>query len=215
MLAPALLLAAALAGAPARPRVAAPAPAPVPAPASAAADAAAARDEATYLLGTALAGEPRIEAVQRAAEARAAPGRDEARGWGRRARLAALLPRVTAEYRHDERSYRVVGLSSGAEVDYLRSMPGDTFAVRLGWELDRLVFARGELEAASAAERAEARRREACDRATRLYYQRLRLRLALAAAPPAEARVRAEQELELDAVTAELDALTGLYGSAP
>ncbi|WP_176062464.1 hypothetical protein [Anaeromyxobacter diazotrophicus] len=174
--------------------------------------AAAAREDAARLLGLALAGEPRVEAVQRAAEARAAPGRAEADGWGRRARLAGLVPRLTAEYRHDERSYRVVGLSAGAEVDYLRSMPGDSLSVRLGWELENLVFARGELEAAAAAERAEAKRRAASDRATRLYYQRLRLRLALLAAPPREGRARAEQELELDAVTAELDGLTGLYG---
>lgn len=171
-----------------------------------------ARDEAARLLGLALAGEPRVEAVQRAAEARAAPGRAEADGWRRRARLAGLVPRVTAEYRHDERTYHVLGLSSGAEVDYMRSMPGDSFSVRLGWDLENLIFARGELEAASAAERAEAKRRAASEYATRLYYERLRLRLALIAAPPAQGRARAEEELELDAVTAELDALTGLYG---
>ncbi len=172
----------------------------------------AARDEATRLLGLALAGEPRVEAVQRAAEARAAPGRAEADGWRGRARLAGLVPRVTAEYRHDERTYHVIGLSSGSEVDYVRSMPGDSVSVRLGWNLENLVFARGELDAASAAERAASARRAAAERATRLYYERLRLRLALLAAPPGQGRARAEQELELDEVTAELDALTGLYG---
>jgi hypothetical protein len=174
----------------------------------------AARVEAARLLGLAVAGEPRIEVVQRAAEERAAPGRDEAAGWRRRARLAGLVPRVTTEYRHDERAYHVVGLSSGAEVDYMRSMPGDSVSVRLSWELENLVFARGELDAAGAAERAEAKRRAAAERASRLYYQRLRLRLALLSAPPPEGRARAEQELELEAVTAELDGLTGLYGEA-
>ncbi|HYS79337.1 MAG TPA: hypothetical protein VEM76_01435 [Anaeromyxobacteraceae bacterium] len=174
--------------------------------------AAAARVEAARLLGLALAGEPPIERVQRAAEARAAPTRADAAGWGRRARLAALVPRVTAEYRHDERSYRVLGVSSGAEVDYLRSTPGDSVSVRLGWNLEGLVFGRGELDAAAAAERAEGKRSAAAERATRLYYQRVRLRLALAASPPTTGRSRAEQELELEAVTAELDALTALYG---
>jgi hypothetical protein len=203
MLIPKLLLAAALASPPMPP------PRPAAQPRS---DEAEARVEAARLLGMALAGEPRIEAVQRAAEARAAPGRDEAEGWRRRARLAALAPRLVAEYRHDERSYRVLGLASGSEVDYVRSTPGDTVSVRLDFDLSSLVFGRHELEAAAAAQRAEARRHAAAERATRLYHERLRLRVALAASPPATARARAELEIELEAVTAQLDALTGLYG---
>ncbi len=170
------------------------------------------RDEAARLLGLVLTGEPRIEAVQRAADARAAPGRDEAEGWRRRARLAALVPKLVAEFRHDERSYHAVGVSSGSEVDYLRSTPGDTVSVRLAFDLEGLVFGRHELEAVASAERAEALRRSAVERATRLYYQRLRLRLSRAASPPATGRARADLEIELDAVTADLDALTGLYG---
>ncbi len=167
--------------------------------------------EAARLLGRALRGEPRIEAVQRAAGARAAPGREEAESWRRRARLAALVPRLGAEYRHDERVYRAVGLASGSEVDYVRSTPGDAVRVRLDWKLDELVFSRAELEAAGAAERAAGSRRAAVERATRLYYERLRLRVELAASAPAGARERAELELKLEGVTAELDALTGLY----
>jgi hypothetical protein len=174
------------------------------------------RDEAARLLGLVLAGEPRIEAVQRAAAARAAPGRDDAEGWRRRSRLAALVPRLVAEYRHDERSLHVVGVTSGSEVDYLRTSPGDTVSVRLGFDLDGLVFGKQELAAVAAAQRAEGHRRAAVDRATRLYHERLRLRLSLLASPPASARDRVALEIDLEAVTAELDALTGLYGeSAP
>ena len=167
------------------------------------------------LLGVVLAGEPRIEAVQRAAEARAAPSRDDAEGWRRRARLAALVPKVSAEYRHDERTLHMVGVSSGSEVDYLRTNPGDTISVRLGFDLDGLVFGRQELAAVAAAERADTRRRAAVERANRLYYERLRFRLSLAASPPSSARERAALEIDIEAVTAELDALTGLYGGAP
>jgi hypothetical protein len=174
------------------------------------------RDEAARLLRLALAGEPRIETVQRAAQARAAPAREEAEGWRRRSRLAALAPRVVAEYRHDERSLHVVGVTSGSEVDYLRTSPGDTVSVRLAFDLDGLVFGRQELAAVAAAQRAEGHRRTAVDRATRLYYERLRLRLSLAANPPSSPRERAALEIDLEAVTAELDALTGLYAeSAP
>ena len=175
-----------------------------------------ARDEVARLLRLVLAGEPRIEAVQRAADARAAPSREDADGWRRRSRLSALVPRLTAEYRHDERSLHVVGVTSGSEVDYLRTSPGDTVSVRLGFDLDGLVFGKQELAAVAAAQRAESRRRAAVERATRLYYERLRLRLALAAGAPASPRERAAQEIDLEAVTADLDALTGLYGeSAP
>lgn len=172
------------------------------------------REEAVRLLRLVLAGEPRIEAVQRAAEARAAPSRDDADGWQRRARLAALVPRLTAEYRHDERSLRVVGISSGSETDYLRTSPGDAVSVRLALDLDGLVFGKQELAAVAAAQRAESERRAAVDRATKLYHERLRLRLTLAASPPASPRERAGLEIDLEAVTAQLEALTGLYGES-
>lgn len=176
-----------------------------------------ARDDAARLLARVLAGEPRVEAVQRAAGSRAAPSREEAESWRRRSRLEALVPRLSADYRHDERNYHVVGLSSGSEVDYLRSTPGDVVSVGLTWDLAGLVLGRRELEAVAASERAAGLRRAAVERATQLYFRRLELRLGLVAAPPESGRARAEAELALEQVTAELDALTGLYhaGSAP
>jgi hypothetical protein len=166
---------------------------------------------AARLVALALRGEPRIEAVQRAAAARAAPSRGDAEGWRHRARLAPLVPRIAAEYRHDVRVYRALGVTSSSEVDYVRETPGDAVEVRLSWDLEELVFSRAELEAAAAAERAEEKRRAAVERATRLYYERLRLRVELAESPPAAARERAEIVLKLEGVTAELGALTGLY----
>lgn len=171
----------------------------------------AARDEAARLLRTAVAGEPDIDAVQSAAEARAAPSREDGESWRTRARLAGMLPKVVAEYRHDDRMLRVAGVSSGQEVDYLRTNPGDSITVRLGWSLDGFVFGRLELAAAAAAEQAAAKRASAAERATKLYFERLRLRLALTASPPPAPRARAEVELELASITAQLHALTGLY----
>jgi hypothetical protein len=182
------------------------------APSSASAEAsAAARAEAARLLALAVAGEPGIDAVQRAAEARATVSADEGRSWRSRARVAAMLPRLAAEYRHDERSLYASGVSSGQELDYLRVMPGDSVSVRLEWALEGLAFGRHELDAAAAAAQAAVRRAEAVQSASRLYHERLRLRVALAAAPPASGRARAEAEIELAAVTAQLHALTGLY----
>jgi len=81
----------------------------------------------------------------------------------------------------------MVGLSSGSEVDYLRSSPGDAVSFRLLFDLDGLVFGRQELAVVAAAERADTRRRAAVERATRLYYERLRSRLSLLASPPTSA----------------------------
>jgi hypothetical protein len=181
-----------------------------PAPRAAAAWTLSPSDDAERLLAFALRGEPSIEDVQRAAAARAAPSQADADGWRRRSRLAPLVPRLTAEYRRDSRSYRVAGVTSSAEVDYIRDMPGETVLLRLTWDLDGLVFGRAELDAVDAAERASSRRRAAVDRATHLYFERLRLRLELLTAPPSSGLERARRELELEALTAELRALTGL-----
>ncbi len=172
------------------------------------ADADAAGKAAANALAALAAGEPSIAAVQAAAVReveRAAP----AAGLARRARLAALLPRLTAEYRHDERSYRVVGLQGSGEVDYLRLAPGTAVAFRATWDLGALVAARAEISAlGDAAERAR-RRSEVVKRATTLYFDRRRALVALLLDPPQEPRARAEAELEIDRMTAELDALTG------
>ncbi|MFL5264153.1 MAG: hypothetical protein ACJ79R_20015 [Anaeromyxobacteraceae bacterium] len=180
-------------------------PAPPPAASLPAPDA----DDAVRLLSAAVRGEPSTEEIQRAAAARATLPRAVSESWRRRARLAPLIPRVSAEYRHDERSYRVVGVTSTSEVDYLRQQPGDTVGVRVAWNLDGLVFGRAELDAVAAAQRADDRRAAAVRRATELQFERLRRRLELVAAAPT-GLARARLELDLEELTAELRALTGL-----
>ncbi len=169
--------------------------------------------EALRALGITSAGEPGIAEVQEAAARLVERDGPSIEGFPGRSRLAALLPRLTAEYRHDERSYRVVGLQGSGEVDYLRLAPGNTFLVRATWDLGTLVAAKGELAAFSAAA-ARARRREAAvRRATTAFFDRRRALLALLVDPPATALARAEAELAVDRLTAELDALTGgLFG---
>ncbi|HEX9306152.1 MAG TPA: hypothetical protein VF894_01600 [Anaeromyxobacter sp.] len=197
-----LLLAAVLA--------ASPSTAAVPPRTDAAAEAlrAAERDALRALASVAL-GEPGILEVQDAAARVAERAVVAAGGFARRARLAALLPRVTAEYQRDERSYRVVGLQAAGEVDYRRLAPDSALVFRATWELGELVAAPGELAAASAdAERAR-RRAEAVKRATALFYERRRARLSLLLEPSDEPLARAEEELAVDRLGAELDALTG------
>jgi hypothetical protein len=165
--------------------------------------------EALRALAQASAGDPDVVQVRLAAGREADGAAAPAKGWERRARLAALLPRLTAEWRHDEEAYRVVGLQASGEVDYQRLSPGTSFAVRATWELGALVAAREELAAASVAAARAQRRDRAVARAVALFHERRRARVALLLAPPAAPLARAEAELAVDRMTAELDALTG------
>jgi hypothetical protein len=164
--------------------------------------------EAFRALAAVSAGEPGIADVQEAA-AREAERDGPSIGFPLRSRLSALLPRLTAEYRHDEQSNRVVGLQGSGEVDYVRLTPGNAFVVRATWDLGTLVAARGELAAATAAAERARRRAEAVRRATAAFFDRRKARLALLLEPPQGALARAEAELAVDRLTAELDALTG------
>jgi hypothetical protein len=192
-----LLLAALLSAAPVRPAAALD-----PDPLRAAADA--------YRAVSALAaGEPAIAEVQAAAARRAGAAGASAAAFAGRARLAALLPRISAEVRRDERSQRIVGLQGAGEVDYLRLSPGTVLAVRATWELGDLLAPRGELASAAVAAARDRRQEEAVRRATAIFYERRELRLELWLAPPDDALARARAELEVERLGAELDALTG------
>jgi len=167
---------------------------------------------AAQLLARLADGEPDVEEVQRAAAAGARADPEELEGWRRRAGRAAWLPKLSAEVRRDDRTWRVVGLTGSGEVDYQRAAPGIEAAVRAVWELDALVFAAGEIRAAEAAARLLRRREDLVARATRLYFERQRLRAALFLSPPEDVAERADRELALEEITAELDALTaGLF----
>jgi hypothetical protein len=157
-------------------------------------------------------GDPPIAEVQAAAARRADPlaGAEELRARGR---IAALLPRISAELRWDDRTYRVAGLQASGEVDYVRDAPGWSAAVTATWELGAVALPAPErIDAAGLLARAR-RRDEAVRSATSLYFERRRLRLSLALDPPANALDRAAAELEVARLGAELDALTGgLFG---
>jgi hypothetical protein len=169
----------------------------------------AAERDAVRALAIVAAGEPPIGEVQDAAARTSDRQVPEAEGFSWRARAAALLPRLTAEVRRDERSYRVVGLQSAGEVDYRHLSPGSAVLLRATWELGDLVAARGELAAAAASEARARRRAEAVRRATAIFYERRRAQLELLLAPPEAALARAQAELQVERLAAELDALTG------
>lgn len=158
-------------------------------------------------LASAARGDPDVSEVQ-AAAARCADPAAVDRAAVARAKSAALLPRVTAEVRFDDRSYRVVGHQGSGDVDYAREAPGWYASLRATWDLAALAAPPVErLTAKGLLERA--RRRDAALRsATTLYYERRRLRLALELEPPVDPAERAAATLEIERLGAELDALT-------
>jgi hypothetical protein len=187
------------------------------APASQAPDPAAVEAQAARALAAVTAGEPGVEVLQEAAAREAERAAPTPGAYARRARLAGFLPRLTAEYRHEQASNRIVGYQGSGEVDYLRLAPSDTVLLRATWELGALVAAPGELSAAANAQAQAKRRAEAVARVTELFFERRRLRAALLVAPPADAAARVKAELEVDRLGAEINALTGARaaGTAP
>jgi hypothetical protein len=152
-------------------------------------------------------GDPAIGDVQSAA-ARCSDPLGPERGAVARAKSAALLPKVTAEVRFDDRSYRIVGHQASGEVDYSRLAPGWTAAVRATWDLGGLVAPQsGRLTARGLLESAQ-RRDQAVKGATAAFFERRRRRLALEMEPPSDPAARAREELEVERLGAELDALT-------
>jgi len=165
--------------------------------------------QAARALAIISAGEPDVESLQRAAAREADRTAAATASYPGRARVAALLPRFTAEYRHDQADNRVVGLQGSGEVDYSRLTPSDAFLVRATWELPWLLASPGELAAAAQAEAHARRRSEAVERVTRLFFERRRLRVALLLSPPLDPLAHAQLELEIAQAGAEIDALTG------
>ena len=162
------------------------------------------------LLARLAATEPDIAELQSAAARHAEAATPDPAELARRRRTSALLPRITAEVRHEERDYRVSGLQGSSEVDYLRSSPGTSYALHATWELGDLIAATGEAAAAAAALARARRRDEAVRRATTVFFDRRQRQLALLSDPPPDARARLAAELEVARLTAELDALTGV-----
>lgn len=160
-------------------------------------------------LATVAAREPEVEALQRAAALVVERSSYDLRDYPARSRWAALVPHLTAEYRHEEEANRVVGQQTSGEVDYLRLAPSNTLLVRATWDLPSAVASSGELQAASQLAARAQRRAEAVEKVTKLFFERRKLRATLLIAPPVDPVARVQAEVEIARLSAEIDALTG------
>jgi hypothetical protein len=133
---------------------------------------------------------PPIAEVLEAAYEAAGLARDPTRSWSRRARVAGLIPWITARVGWDANW-------NDEEPDVGRSR---TFEVRATWRLDRLLFDAKELQISSIDASRRRERRRLASRVIRIYFGWRRLTQAAAVDP--------KHALAAEAVTAELDALT-------
>ncbi len=173
------------------------------------ADAAVAEALAARALAAIAAREPDVEALQRAVAQAVDRSSYDLRDYPARSRWAALVPHLTAEYRHEEAANRVVGQQTSGEVDYLRLAPSNTMTLRATWDLGALMASPGELPAASQLAARAQRRAEAVEKVTRLFFERRKLRVALLVSPPGDPVARAQAEVEIARLGAEIGALTG------
>jgi len=151
--------------------------------------------------------EPSLPEAQ-AAAARLAGGvaeEDGARTF--RARSAHWAPAVRGQWgaRDDQRSRRGEFRLAPLIEDDLGT--GHSWAVTVTWDFSQVVYAREESQIALAHAHLARVRREAAERAGKLWVDRARARIALESLPPGPRRL--EARLELLRLTAELDAATG------
>jgi hypothetical protein len=133
---------------------------------------------------------PAIAEVIVAAHAAAGLDQDQLASWTRRARLAGLVPWLSLRTGRDTR-WR----DDATDVIHL-----DTVEVRATWRLERLVFDREELRAASLDHARRRDRRRLASRVVRAYYAWRRA--ALTATLDPRAATRADEAIgELDALT--------------
>ena len=176
-----------------------PAPAPVPDPA---------------LLARALAGlptRPSVAEVQEAALLRATLSPRTAQRWLRRARAAAVLPEVTAEYslRSDQGWQLDQAAGDGDELSHDLGA-GRAVQVRASWDLGRLIFNPDELRAARAVLDLADVRERLLVRVTQLYFERQQLLLEIASLPARDGHEAIGRHVRLAEVEAVLTGITGL-----
>jgi hypothetical protein len=154
--------------------------------------------------------EPSLEQVRRRALRYADLEKTRSRGWSRRARLSGLLPTLTI------RATRGAGwdsdlsrASSGTERLDTGSDGDVGYEARASWQLDRLLFDDAEIRSASTAQRLHRVRLQIGSEVTVAYYTRRKLQIQQLYAPAEDSAEEVMRQADIDALTGQLDALTG------
>lgn len=154
--------------------------------------------------------EPSIVAVQQAASRYAQVNPEAYDSWLTAANLAYLLPRnLRGRVRSTNDDQRDVRTSSGAISDLVSIDEQAQYELTADWDLTRLVFNRDQITAARQIERIVNQREDVLTTVNKLYFARrqLQVEMELDAATSVDRAIK--MQLRIDALTADLDALTG------
>jgi len=167
------------------------------------------RTEARRLLAR-FADEPGVVDVQRAAASYARVNPDAYDAWVDSARWAYFLPRsLRGQMRRTDNDQSDVRTTTSGLSDLVSTDEQLQLELRADWDLTRLVFNRDGITASRQIERLVNQREDILTTVNKLYFARRQLQVELELEPPSSVERAVKSQLRIDALTADLDALTG------
>jgi len=154
--------------------------------------------------------EPNIVGVQNAAASYARVNPDAYDSWVTASRLAYLLPRsLRGQIRRTDTDQSDVRTTTSGLSDLVSTDAQLQIELRADWDLTRLVFNRDGINAARQIERLVNQREDILTTVNKLYFARRQLQVEVELEPPTSVERAVKSQLRIDALTADLDALTG------
>ncbi len=154
--------------------------------------------------------EPNIVAVQTAAASYARVNPDAYDSWMSASRFAYLLPsNIRGQLRRQDGDQSDVRTTSSGLSDLVSTDEQLQIILRADWDLTRLVFNKDSITAARQIERIVNQREDILTTVNKLYFARRQLQVDLELEPPTSVERAVKSQLRIDALTADLDALTG------
>ncbi len=156
------------------------------------------------------ADEPSVVDVQNAAASYARVHPDVYDAWMSSARWAYFLPRsLRGQIRRTDDDQLDVRTTTSGLSDLVSNDEQLQLELRADWDLTRLVFNRDQITAARQIERLVNQREDILTTVNKLYFARRQLQVELELEPPSSVERAVRSQLRIDALTADLDALTG------
>jgi photosystem II stability/assembly factor-like uncharacterized protein len=159
--------------------------------------------------------EPRINEVQEAAIKYAEVGMEKIIEWRRKAKIRAVLPKLTFGLdRSEDTNYEIY---TSATTHYVFEGPDDKsngWDISLSWDLADLIWNESQTSIDVRSRLMVQLRDDILDEVTKIYFERLRVKMELDNLSIEDRKKRFEKELKLQELTAQLDGLTGGYFSS-
>jgi hypothetical protein len=157
--------------------------------------------------------EPTVVDVQQAAMRYARVNPDAYDGWLATSHWAYVLPRsLRGRLRSttaDQNDVRTTSAGSGSLSDLVSKDNQMVLELQADWDLTRIVFNRDQIATSRQIERIVNQREDLLTTVNKLYFARRQLQVDLELDPASSVEKAVKSQLRVDALTADLDALTG------